>query len=76
MQIVNLPVRWHGEGASREAGRKGLYRPSGPPLRLVAGPLRTAYCAGCASPIDMGAVWRQEQAFCSVECSLGGGRPA
>ncbi|HEV2139759.1 MAG TPA: hypothetical protein VGT01_01100 [Candidatus Dormibacteraeota bacterium] len=35
-----------------------------------------AYCAACAAPIDSGAVWRGEEAYCSVECSLGGGRPA
>lgn len=35
-----------------------------------------AYCAACAAPIDFGAVWRGEEAYCSVECSLGGHRPA
>lgn len=35
-----------------------------------------AYCAGCAAPIDFGAVWRGEDAYCSVECSTGGHRTA
>lgn len=35
-----------------------------------------AYCAACAAPIDFGAVWRGEEAYCSVECSLGGNRLA
>ena len=35
-----------------------------------------AYCAACAAPIDFGAVWRGDEAYCSVECSLGGDRPA
>lgn len=35
-----------------------------------------AYCATCAAPIDFGAVWRGDEAYCSVECSLGGHRPA
>jgi hypothetical protein len=35
-----------------------------------------AYCATCAAPIDFGAVWRGEEEFCSVECSLGTDQPA
>lgn len=35
-----------------------------------------AYCAACAAPIDFGAVWRGEEAYCSVECSTGGHRTA
>lgn len=35
-----------------------------------------AYCAACSAPIDFGAVWRGDEAYCSVECSLGGHRPA
>lgn len=35
-----------------------------------------AYCAACAAPIDFGAVLQGKEAYCSVECSLGGNRPA
>jgi hypothetical protein len=35
-----------------------------------------AYCAACAAPIDFGAVLQGKDAYCSVECSLGGDRPA
>lgn len=35
-----------------------------------------AYCAACAAPIDFGLVWQAGEAYCSVECSLGGDRPA
>ena len=35
-----------------------------------------AYCAACAAPIDYGAVWQGEESYCSVECSMGGRRPA
>lgn len=76
MDIVPLPLeRLAGE---RIAMRKGLARVSaGGPLRLVpAGRFSVAFCAACAAPIEFGAVWRGEEAFCSVECSLGGDRPA
>lgn len=47
------------------------------PLHLVPTQVaqEAAYCAGCAGPIEFGPVLRFSQAFCSVECSLGG-RPA
>lgn len=78
MGIVQFPVgRLPGRG-ERIAFRQGAARlnPGRPPLRVVAkGPTPT-YCAACAAPIDFGAVWRGEEAFCSVECSLGSNRPA
>jgi hypothetical protein len=79
MGIVQLPVgRIRGSG-ERRALREGLGTSSrfAAALQLVqrATPAST-YCAGCAAPIDFGAVWRGEEAFCSVECSLGSNRPA
>ena len=35
-----------------------------------------AYCCGCAGPIEFGAVVRAAEAYCSIECSLGGDHPA
>ena len=80
MGIVQLPT-WRVAGsAERLAFRRGLVRPSAdrPTLRLVTAgqPVTTAHCSACATPIDFGAVWRGENAYCSVECSLGGDRPA
>jgi hypothetical protein len=62
------------------AEEKGMSIVQFPVGRLAAGRAAfrggLAYCAACAAPIDFGAVWRGEEAYCSVECSLGGGRPA
>ena len=78
LEIVHLPLGRLSDAAERSAMRSGVLRPvSRPPLRLVdstGGASR--YCAACAAPVDFGAVWRGEQAFCSVECSLGGDLPA
>jgi hypothetical protein len=78
MSIVQLPAGRFGGSPERAALRGGLAR-SGPRpwLRLIStGGASPAFCSGCAAPIDYGAVWRGEEAFCSVECSLGGNRPA
>jgi len=78
MAIVQLPT-WRVAGsAERIAFRRGLARPGGDrsPLRLVRSGQGVGFCAACAAPIDFGAVWRGEEAYCSVECSLGGNRPA
>jgi hypothetical protein len=79
MGIVQLPaVRERGDG-ERAALRRGLA--IGVPLRRV--PVRlegsrgaAAYCAACAGPIEFGAVARGAKAYCSIECSLGGGHTA
>jgi len=79
MGIVQLPAGRLSGSVERLALSRGLVRPSGsrPSLRvLAAGAVTPAYCAACAAPIDFGVVWRGEEAFCSVECSLGGNRPA
>jgi hypothetical protein len=78
MGIVQLPVGRLAAQRERIAFRQGLspLQSGKPPLRVVAGGPLTAFCAGCAAPIDFGPVWRAGEAFCSVECSLGGGRPA
>ena len=78
MEIVHLPLGRISRGAEGNAARKGALRPVlGLPLRVLdASDLPARHCAACAAPIDFGAVWRGEQAFCSVECSLGGDSPA
>ena len=79
MNIVQLPVGRLTGSAERMALRQGLSRLSGSrtSLRVVSvGPVSPAYCAACAGSIDFGPVWRGEEAFCSVECSLGGDQPA
>jgi hypothetical protein len=79
MSILHLPlgsVRSHGE---RSALRHGLASSSRFAAALQLMQRQNAasmYCAACAAPIDFGAVWRGEEAYCSVECSLGGKRPA
>ncbi len=78
MGIVQFPME-RLDDVERVALRRGLGMPSRvrPSLRLIEmGRVAPSYCAGCAAPIDFGAVWRGEEAFCSVECSLGGNRPA
>jgi hypothetical protein len=77
MSIVQFPV-------GRVSAERGAFRRSmplstrfGAALQLVQRQTAAlAYCAACAAPIDFGAVWRGEDAYCSVDCSLGGGRPA
>ena len=83
MSIVQFPVG--GFAAERAAFRRGVPSTSrssmssrfGAALQLVQRQTAAlAYCAACAAPIDFGAVWRGEEAYCSVECSLGDSRPA
>jgi hypothetical protein len=79
MGIVQLPgVRGRGEG-ERAALRRGLA--SGAPVRLttvraIGSAAAARYCAGCAGPIEFGAVTHAGEAYCSIECSLGGNNPA
>ena len=76
--IVQFPMERLGD-VERAALRRGLGMPrrARPSLRLIEmGRVALSYCAACAAPIEFGAVWRGEEAFCSVECSLGGNRPA
>jgi len=77
MSIVQFPVGR--VPVERGAFRRGmpLSTKFGAALQLVQRQTPAlAYCAACAAPIDFGAVWRGEDAYCSVDCSLGGGRPA
>jgi len=76
MGIVQFPLDRLG-GVERMALRQGKARGgvAVPSLRVL-GVARQLFCSACAAPVDYGAVWRGEEAFCSVECSLGGGRPA
>lgn len=78
MSIVPFPIG-RVDIAERAAFRRGVPTISrvGAALQLVQRQLPAmAYCAACAAPIDYGPVWRGKEAYCSVECSLGGDRPA
>jgi hypothetical protein len=78
MGIVLFPVGRAGGEVERLALRRGAAAVAAPrPTLRVLAAGRPLYCAACASPVDFAAVWRGDDAFCSVECSLGGGgRPA
>jgi hypothetical protein len=79
MGIVQLPAWRLAGNAERLAFRHGLaVSGKGPSLlRLIPGSAPApAYCSSCAAPIDVGVVWRGGEAYCSVECSLGGDRAA
>jgi hypothetical protein len=79
MGIVQFPAGRIPDRAERLAFRGGLARRTStarPQLRLIAARPGALYCAACAAPVDFGAVWRGEEVYCSVECSLGGNRPA
>jgi hypothetical protein len=78
MAIVQLPAGRLAGHAERLAFRQGLARLSSgaPQLRVMETRPGPGFCAACAAPIDFGPVWRRGEAFCSVECSLGGDRPA
>ncbi len=80
MGIVQLPGERSVGGAERVAFRRGLAGTGRirPPLRVIREGERGShyYCAACAAPIEFGVVWRGLEAYCSVECSLGSGRPA
>jgi hypothetical protein len=79
MGIVQLPLgRGRGQ-VERTALRRGLA------TGVRMGPLKVvrletadamASCAGCAAPIEFGSVTRAGQAYCSIECSLGGDHKA
>jgi len=79
MSIVQFPAGRLPGAVERTALRRGLPATSrlGAALQLVQRQsAASAYCAACAAPIDFGAVLRGDEAYCSVECSLGGNRPA
>ena len=78
MGIVQFPVGRLPGQAERVAFRHGVRKmsTSRPPLRVLAVGPGIVFCAACAAPVDFGAVRRGDDVFCSVECSLGGNRPA
>lgn len=77
MGIVQFPVDRSTGQAERDALRRGsAAMTAARPSLHVVGVARPVFCAACAAPVDFAAVWRGTDAFCSVECSLGGGRPA
>lgn len=78
MEVVEFP-RFGVGPRERHALRLGVAAAGTPrhTLRLVEGrPPSAPFCASCASPIEFGPVTRGGQAYCSIECSLGGGTPA
>lgn len=79
MGIVQLPgVRERGD-VERAALRRGLATGAPAPLVQVlqSGSVgASAYCAGCARPIEFGMVARGAQRYCCIACSLGGDHPA
>ncbi len=82
MDVIDFPLgRVGGERIERAALRTGLGTMTAlrRRLRVVAGGgrlTRACFCARCAAPIDFAPVVRGTDTFCSVECSLGDGRPA
>ena len=79
IQLPQLPIEGpRGHSGERAALRGGLAVGLGRPLTVLS--KRSAhsagYCAGCAGPIEFGPVIRGSESYCSVECSLGGDRPA
>ena len=79
MSVVQFPVETFPDDAERIALGRGLAGPGRLRAALQLVQRQTpapAYCATCAAPIDFGAVRRGAEAYCSVECSLGGNRPA
>ncbi len=82
MGIVQLPVGRQRDDRVRMALQAGVAVKVVPvrPLHIVStnDTATSAYCTGCATPIEFGAVVRGLEAYCSVECSLGpgGDRPA
>jgi hypothetical protein len=80
MGVVHLPAGRLRDGSTeRSALRQGLavVVPVRPLHVVPKGEAdQPAYCAGCAAPIEFGAVMRGLDTYCSVECSLGGDHPA
>jgi len=79
MGIVQFPTDRLDGQAERLAFRHGMARSvsaSRSAFRILAGGRAALFCTACAAPVDFGAVWRGEDVYCSVECSLGGNRPA
>ena len=78
MSIVQFPADRYSGSIERNALRQGLASSRlRAALQLVERQTPAAMCcAACAAPVDYGAVWRAGDAYCSVECSLGGKLPA
>jgi hypothetical protein len=74
MGMVHAPAGFvSGNVSERGALRGGVAapRPARSALRVVKD-AASRFCAGCAAPIEFGAVIRGTDAYCSIECSLGG----
>lgn len=74
MRVIELPLGRLGE--ERGVLRTRLAIPRAPRAGLTVVQGRLAYCASCAAPVEFGAVTRGGWTFCSIECSLGGDKPA
>ena len=75
MSVIQLPFGRFG-GDERSALRAGLAGPRVARVGLKVVDGRVPFCAACAAPIEFGAVTRAGETYCSIECSLGGDRPA
>ena len=81
MGIIELPAwRLRGSPSDRVVLRTGV-AVSRPVMRVVrpaqgVTTTQVAFCDRCASPIEFGAVTNGYWTYCSVECTLEGGRPA
>ena len=75
MGIIELPVWRLNAGTSRRSAFRSGLAMSRSAVHLVKGNV-TAFCDRCAAPIENGAVMNGAGTYCSVECSLGGDRPA
>jgi hypothetical protein len=73
-----VQLRPGGGGSERGALRRGIAGAAPrTAFRVIdKGAPGPAFCAGCAAPIEFGQVIRGRWSYCSIECSLGGDRPA
>lgn len=82
MEVIHFPAgRIGGPALERAALRTalGAATTGGARLRVMTGKgmvTRALFCARCAAPIEFGLVVHGTDTVCSVECSLGDGRPA
>jgi len=77
MEVIPLPRTRMVERTALKQSLVVVSHPAGPPrLAIMPESSPEAYCARCAGVIEFGAVIRGRDAYCSVECSLEGDRPA
>jgi hypothetical protein len=77
MEVIPLPGARLDEGAALKQGLVVISRATRRPrVAVLPSSGAAVFCASCAGAIEFGAVMRGLEAYCSVECSLGGDRPA